>query len=64
MHALEIEDVIRLLRSEVEQAGGQSAFAKKVGMDRSTINRILNGQRSLHPKILRALNLRIVFVDK
>jgi transcriptional regulator with XRE-family HTH domain len=65
MRVLEVEDVIRLLRSEVERAGSQSAFAKKAGVDRATISRILGGYRaSLRPKIIRALNLRTVFVAK
>jgi DNA-binding phage protein len=65
MRILEIEDVIRLLRSEVARAGSQSAFAKKAGVDRTTINRILHGHRSsLRPKIIQALNLRTVFVAK
>jgi hypothetical protein len=31
MSFLDLKDVIRLLRSEVERAGGQAAWAKKTG---------------------------------
>ena len=62
MRVLEVEDVIRLLRSQVERAGGQAAFAKNAGVDRPTISKILSGRAPLQPKILRALNIRMVFV--
>jgi hypothetical protein len=64
MRVLEVEDVIRLLRSEVEHAGGQAAWAKKAHIDRTRINSVLNGRRHLTKSIIAALNLRIVFVSK
>ena len=60
---LEPEDVVQLLRSEVERMGSQSAFAKAAGVDRATVCRILRGRAPLRPKILRALNVRMVFVS-
>jgi hypothetical protein len=42
--------------------GSQSAFAKAAGVDRATVCKILQGLRPLQPKILRALNVRMVFV--
>jgi transcriptional regulator with XRE-family HTH domain len=62
MRVLESEDVIRLLRSEVEPAGSQVAFASEAGVDRATISKILRGRAPLQPKILRALNVRMVYV--
>jgi hypothetical protein len=59
---LEPEDVVQLLRLEVERMGSQSAFAKAAGVDRPTVCKILQGLRPLQPKILRALNVRMVFV--
>jgi DNA-binding phage protein len=59
---LEIEDVMDLLRFEIEQAGGQSAWARRTDINRSTINKILNGQKPLTKTIVKALNLRMVFV--
>jgi DNA-binding phage protein len=64
MRYLDLKDVIRLLRSEVERAGGQAAWAKKTGIQRTTINKALNDQRSLTKKIIMALKLHMVFVSK
>jgi DNA-binding phage protein len=61
---LNTEDVVRLLRSEVERAGSQNAFAKKAGVDRATVNKILHGRLSPSPKIVHSLGLRMVFVPK
>jgi DNA-binding phage protein len=63
MRVFELEDVILLLRSEVERAGGQTAWAKKTGVDRVTINRALNDKQPPTKKIIRALKLRMVFVS-
>ena len=52
-----------MLRSEVKRMGSQSAFAKAAGVDRATVCKILQGRRPLQPKILRALNVRMVFVS-
>ena len=61
---LEMEAVISLLRSEVERAGGQAAWAKKAGVHRTIVNGILQGRRMPTKKIVSALNLRTVFVPK
>jgi hypothetical protein len=63
MHVLEIEDVIRLLRSEAKRAGGQKAWASKTGVNRVVVNKVLNGKTSPTEKIIRALKLRMVFVS-
>ena len=39
MRHLEVEDVIALLRSEVERAGGQSPWGRKNGINRTTLNK-------------------------
>jgi DNA-binding phage protein len=65
MRLLDEKDVVRLLRSEIERAGSQRAFARKTGVDRSTLNRALHGKRSpLTKKIIKALKLRMVFVPE
>jgi DNA-binding phage protein len=64
LRPLELKDVIELLRSEVERAGGQSAFAKKAGVDRARVNRVLRGRLAPTQKIIEALNLRIVYLPK
>jgi DNA-binding phage protein len=64
MHFLEVEDVVRLLRSEVRRAGGQVAWANKAGVSRVIVNKVLNGHGSPTKKIIRALKLRMVFVQE
>ena len=38
--------------------GGQTAFAKRHGVDRVLVNMILNGKRSVSDAIAKALGLR------
>ena len=64
MRFLDLKGVIHLLRSEVERAGSQAAWARKTGNARVTINRVLNNQQAPTKKIIRALKLRTVFVPK
>jgi DNA-binding phage protein len=64
MHILEVEDVVRLLRSEVKRAGGQVAWASKNGLNRIVVNKVLNGKTSPTKKIINALKLRMVFVSE
>jgi len=63
MRTFELEDVMLLLRSEVKQAGSQTAWAKKNGINRAILNMVLKGHRAPNKAILRALKLRMVFVD-
>lgn len=58
MRTFELKDVIPLLRSKVKRAGGQSAWAKKNGIDRTTLSRVLKGHRPPIKAILKALNLQ------
>jgi hypothetical protein len=60
----DLEDVIRLIRSEVEREGSQRAFARKAGVDISAVSRVLRRQRLPNEKLLRALNLRVVYFSK
>jgi DNA-binding phage protein len=64
MLILDVEDVVRLLRSEVKRAGGQAAWASKSGLNRIVVNKVLNGKTSPTKKIIKALKLRIVFVSE
>src|ERR1035437_7718570 len=61
---LQLKDVICLLRSEVARAGGQAAWAKKTGTNRTIINRVLNDRQPPSKQIIRALELRMVFMSK
>jgi len=64
MDILEAKDVVRLLRSEVERAGGQAAWANAAGLNRIVVNKVLNGKTLPTKKIITALKLRTVFVSE
>jgi hypothetical protein len=57
---IDLEDLRKHLRREVDRAGGQVAWAKRHGLHPSTINKVLNEQRMPGRRLLGALNLRKV----
>jgi DNA-binding transcriptional regulator YdaS (Cro superfamily) len=59
-HLLDENDVLRLLHEVVDRAGGQSAWARRPGVDRATHNQVLRGKRHLPPAIMHALTLKKV----
>jgi DNA-binding phage protein len=61
---LDDDDVVRLLRAEVELAGGQAVFARKAGLNRSNLNKILNGMLSPTKSVIKALKLRRVYISE
>jgi len=62
VRVLDDNDVVERLRLSVKRAGGQSAFARQTGIDRTHLNHVLNGKRLPSWSIIDALNLGIVFV--
>ena len=62
VRVLDDKDVVDRLRSIVEKAGGQSAFARQKGLDRTHLNHVLNGKRLPSWSIIGALNLGVVYV--
>jgi hypothetical protein len=62
MHALDDKEVLRLLRSEVEKAGGQAAWARRKLVNRTMLNKVLNGRKLIPPSIIKALKLRTVYL--
>lgn len=56
------DDVVRLLRAAVEREGSQTAFAKRHGVERTYLNTILNGKRSVTGRIAKVLGLRKSYV--
>ena len=62
VRALDDKDVVEQLRLRVKRAGGQSAFARQTGVDRTHLNHVLNGRRLPSWTIIDALNLGIVYV--
>jgi len=61
---LTLNDVIRLLRSEVKRVGSQRAFARKAGVNVSVVSKTLRRMVLPSEKILSALNLRVVYLSK
>jgi hypothetical protein len=61
---LNLSDVIKLLRSEVERAGSQRAFARKAAVNVSVVSKTLRGIVLPSQKILGALKLTIVYLSK
>jgi DNA-binding phage protein len=57
MRMLDDKAVVGLLRSAVDRAGGQSAWARKERIDRTLLNRVLRGRKQPTGKIIRALKL-------
>ena len=60
MRLIDLPTLRKLLRREVERAGGQVAWAKRHGLHPSTINKVLNEQRLPGRRLLAALNLQKV----
>ena len=60
---LDGKDVIRLLRSEVKRAGIQEVWARKAGVQRTMVSKILNGRAPPTKKVISLLKLRIVYVS-
>jgi hypothetical protein len=56
------DDVARMLRVAVDREGGQSAFAKRHRVHRTSVNRVLNGKLPVSGSIAKALGLRKVYV--
>jgi predicted transcriptional regulator len=59
---LDENHVLRRLYKEIDRAGGQSAWARRSGIDRVHLNKVLKGERPLSPNIIRALKLKKVYV--
>jgi ribosomal protein L30/L7E/ribosomal protein S21 len=58
---LELDRVIRILRKEVEKAGGQTGFARKNGVNRPNLNSALLRKRPPTSDVLKALRLKKTF---
>ena len=54
------DEIIQLLRAAVEREGNQIAFARRHGIDRASLNMMLNGKRPVSPALMNALGLRKV----
>jgi hypothetical protein len=59
---LDADDVISLLRSDIDHAAGIIAWSKKSGIHRSTVSKVLHKFRPPTKGIIRVLKLRAVWV--
>ena len=64
MRELTTQDVLSLLRRELKRAGGVEAWSAKVGIQRATVSRVLNGRQKPTKGIIKALGLRLIVVCK
>jgi DNA-binding phage protein len=64
MKPLRVQDVLKLLRREIDRAGGQSEWARQTGVYRTHLNKVLNGWRPPGPSICRALGLKSINAEE
>jgi DNA-binding phage protein len=64
MKPLQIQDVLKLLRAQIDHVGGQSEYARQTGVNRVIINRVLNGRQSPGLNLCRMLGLQWVITDQ
>jgi hypothetical protein len=62
MKPFEVQDVTELLRREIDRVGSQSQWARQAGVQRSLINKVINGRRLPTSRLCRALGLKWVIV--
>jgi hypothetical protein len=58
------EDVIRLLRVEIEKEGSQSAWARRHRIERPSVNAMLSGRIPVSKTVADALGLRRTYTLK
>jgi hypothetical protein len=62
MRVLEPKEIAQLLRAEVKKAGSQGVWAKRAGVQRADVNKVIHQKRPASKKMIKALGLRIVVV--
>jgi DNA-binding phage protein len=58
---LDQKGVIRMLRDEIKQAGSTTAWAKKTGIGRTMVSKVMSGRKPIPKSILKALGLKVVY---
>ena len=56
------DEILSLLRAAIEREGGQVAFARHHGVNRTYLNMVLSGKRSIGHSGAEALGLRRLYV--
>jgi DNA-binding phage protein len=64
MKILDSDDVLELLRLDIDRVGSQSEWARRMGIERSAINKMLNGHILPSSSICSALKLKWVIVRR
>jgi DNA-binding phage protein len=57
------EALIERLRAEVERAGSQSELARKVGVERVTLNGVLRGHLKIPPSMFKHLKIKKIYLS-
>jgi DNA-binding phage protein len=57
------EAMITRLRAKVERAGSQSEFARKVGVERVTLNQVLRGHLHIPPSMWSVLKIKRIYLS-
>jgi DNA-binding transcriptional regulator YdaS (Cro superfamily) len=55
-----VPDVLNRLTKEVERAGSQSEWARRTGVDRTYLNKVMSASKNPGPDVIRALKLKQV----
>ncbi len=61
---LDEQDVLRLLRVEVEKDGSQAAWARRRRIERPSVNAMLSGRIPVSRSVAEALGLRRTYTAK
>jgi hypothetical protein len=56
------DEIVHLLRAAVEREGSQRAFANRHGLNRTYVNKVLNGRARIANSLTKALGVRKAFV--
>ncbi|MFY9836145.1 MAG: hypothetical protein WAK55_06690 [Xanthobacteraceae bacterium] len=65
-HSLIYDDneVIRMLTAAIERDGNQVTFARRHGIERANLNRILKGKRPVSDTVLKTIGPRKVYAPE
>jgi DNA-binding phage protein len=59
---LNVQDVLRLLRRDVRGAGSQSEWARRTGIERTYLNKVLQGHKPPSPRMIKAVRLQTIVI--
>jgi DNA-binding phage protein len=62
--AFDDHEVVQLLRAAIAREGNQTAYARRLGLERTGLNMILRGKRPVSDAVMKALGLRKVYVPE